>query len=95
MGLVASQARLLMLTAYKSDLEFKMQQISQRRMQLAAAATQAIYNEPAQAQLQSLDKQLEMQLKIYETQQKAVTTEYESVMKIIDKNIQMSFKYVS
>jgi len=94
MGLVASQARLLMLTAYKSDLELKMQQICQRRMILAAYATQAMYNEEAQVQLQSLDKQLEMQLKIYETQHKAVTTEYESVQKIIEKNIQMSFKYM-
>lgn len=95
MGLVASQARLLMLTAYKSDLEFKMQQISQRRMQLAAAATNIIYNEAAQAQVQSLDKQLEMQMKIYETQHKAVSTEHDSVVKIIDKNIEKSFKYVA
>ncbi len=34
MGLAASQGRLLLLTARRSDLEFRGQQISQRRMQL-------------------------------------------------------------
>jgi len=35
--MAASQARLLMLTARKSDLELQMQFVSQRRMQLANA----------------------------------------------------------
>ncbi|OGH99395.1 MAG: hypothetical protein A2287_04595 [Candidatus Melainabacteria bacterium RIFOXYA12_FULL_32_12] len=95
MGLVASQARLLMLTAYKSDLEFKMEQISQKRLLLAATAINVMYNQDAQAVLQNLDKQLELQMKIYETQHKAVSTEFDSVSKIIDKNIEKSFKYVA
>ena len=35
MGLSASQGRMLLLTARKSDLEFRAQQISQRRLILS------------------------------------------------------------
>lgn len=94
MGLCASQARYLMLFAYKSDLELKMQQISQRRLMLALQAQSVINNQSAQAQLQALDKALELQLKTCETQEKAVTTEVDSVKKIIDQNIEKSFKYM-
>ena len=35
MGLASSQARMLLLTARKSDLEYRAQMISQRKMNLA------------------------------------------------------------
>jgi len=71
-----------------------MQQISQRRLMLALQAQSVINNQSAQAQLQALDKALELQLKTCETQEKAVTTEVDSVKKIIDQNIEKSFKYM-
>lgn len=106
MGLAASQARLLMLTARKSDLELQWQFVSQARMQLANA-TSGLYNQMAnlnpgsgddqrlQAQiaaLQEQDKRLEMESKRIDTQHQAVQTEIESVQKVITKNIEMSFK---
>lgn len=93
MGLVAGQARLLMLTAYKSDLEFQMQQICQKRLMLSANAQMAMTNEGLQKQLQQMDKSLELMQKQIETQHKAVETEYDSAKKVVDKNIEMSFKY--
>jgi len=106
MGFAASQARYLMLTARKSDLEIQGQFINQARMQLANI-TGALYQitsnlEPESptvqsiqariAALQSIDKALEMQLKRLETQRDAIYTELEAVQKVISKNIQASFK---
>jgi hypothetical protein len=93
MGLVAGQAQILMLTAYKSDLELKMQQISNRRMQLASASSQAMNNESATAQLQNIDKQLEMQMKIYENQEKAIEATLESAGKVVE-NSAKAMKYM-
>jgi Na+-transporting NADH:ubiquinone oxidoreductase subunit NqrC len=106
MGLAASQARFLSLTARKSDLELKGQFINQSRMQLAALTGQlfsASSNlEPDSkaakllqariSRLQEVDKILEMQLRRVDTQQQAVQTEISAVQKVIDKNIDMSFK---
>lgn len=106
MGLGASQARFLALTARKSDLELTGQQINQSRLQLANVTNQlfsAVSNlepdstEAVQIQLrinalQTLDKSLELQLRRVDTQQQAVQTEIDAVQKVIDKNIDMTFK---
>jgi len=106
MGLAASQARFLTLTARKSDLELTGQQINQSRLTLANVANDLFNisstldpdsNEAIQIQLrinsiQSLDKALELQLRRVDTQQEAVQTEIESVRKVIDKSIDLVFK---
>lgn len=106
MGMAASQARYLLLTARKSDLEFTGQQINQSRTQLANV-TNELFNvatgldpdtdEAIEIQLrinsiQSLDEALELQLRRVDTQQKSVQTEIEAVQKVIDKNITQTFK---
>lgn len=55
------------------------------------AAAQAEY-ETKSAMIQAQDKMLEVELKQVETQHQAAQTEYESVKKVIDKNIERSFK---
>lgn len=138
MGLAASQGRLLMLTARKSDLEFQIQCINQRRTVLAVQSEQlirqyvnSIYQnddpstigtgnalpgfifsdntitgtdpvpqspiatgayEQQMALVQAIDKELELREKSLDTQHKEVETEYDAVKKVIDKNIEMSFK---
>jgi DNA repair ATPase RecN len=106
MGMAASQARYLLLTSRKSDLEFTGQQINQSRTQLANITNQLFTvatqldpdsNEAIQIQLrinaiQSLDQALELQLRRVDTQQKSVQTEIEAVQKVIDKNITLTFK---
>lgn len=106
MGLAASQGRLLMLTARKSDLEFQLQIIQQARMAIAnmmnalLPAGASLEPESGQmqamqmrmAQIQQKDKILEMQANRIDTQHKAVQTEIDSVKKVIDKNIESSFK---
>ncbi len=93
MGLVASQARLMMLLARRTDLEFTIQMISQRRTALAFQATAAARCYPQLAdQLRIMDRDLEIQQKNLETQHKIVTTEYDGIKKLVDKNIELSFK---
>lgn len=109
MGLAASQARFLALTARKSDLELNGQQINQSRLQLANVTNDLFSitsnldpNSPFAIQLQariqalqSLDKALELQLRRVDTQQQSVQTEIEAVQKVIDKNIDSTFKTFS
>jgi hypothetical protein len=106
MGLGASQARLLMLTARKSDLELHLQMVNQGRMQIANMVS-ALFNrqsnlEPDSADskrlqasissIQERDKMLELETKRLDTQHQAVQTEIDSVQKVISKNIESSFK---
>ncbi|HEY9687652.1 MAG TPA: hypothetical protein V6C52_11815 [Coleofasciculaceae cyanobacterium] len=106
MGLAASQSRYLVLTARKNDLELTGQQINQSRLQLANIAND-LFNtsttldpdtpDSIRLQLrinamQSLDKALELQLRRVDTQQQAVQTELEAVKKVIDKNVELTFK---
>lgn len=106
MGLAASQSRYLVLTARQSDLELTGQQINQSRLELAnvtndlfntATTLEPDSDESIKLQLrinaiQSLDQGLELQLRRVDTQQQAVQTEIESVKKVIDKNIDLTFK---
>lgn len=106
MGFAASQFRYMMLTARKSDLELAGQMINQARMNLANIVG-ALFNVTANlepdsvfmaqmqariAAIQAMDKALEMQLRRIDTQHEAVSTEIEAVRKVIQKNIQSSFK---
>ena len=106
MGFAASQARQMLLTARKSDLELQGQFINQSRMALAQITgslfTMSANLEPNSQQSQqlqarissiaSIDKALELQLKQVDTQREAVQTEQEAVQKVLFKNIQSSFK---
>ena len=106
MGFAASQARFLILTARKSDLELTGQQINQSRLQLTNITNQlftiltdldpesavAIQIQLRINALQSLDQGLELQLRRVDTQQEAMQTEIDAVKKVIGKNIALSFK---
>lgn len=55
------------------------------------AKAEAEYN-TAMAQIQSQDKKYDLQLKEIDTEHSAIQTEIDSVKKVIDKNIERSFK---
>jgi len=94
MGLADSQARLNMLTRYKSDLEFGMQMIAQKRTALTYQAMAAAEQYPELAQqLHVMDKKLESEMKQLETQHKIAKTEFDSVKKFVDDHAQKDFKY--
>lgn len=106
MGFAASSARLYMLVARKSDLEFQLQMINQSRMRLSNVMMRLFLlngnlepdspevrsREPILQAVQQQDKILEVMVHRIEKQHEAVTTEIESVRKVISKNIEMSFK---
>lgn len=114
MGLAASQARFLQLTARKSDLEFKGQQLNQERTINAHAMERLVEQMQAAAQVNddglltnpetyysieaeleqkhAIDRTLELELKNVDTQHQEVQTEVDAVNKVIDKNIDMTYK---
>lgn len=105
MGFAANQARLMGLIARKSDLELEAQFVSQHRMYLGNMVAGLFNlqsklepNSPAgkvlEARIQALqqaDKVLEMQLNRITSQREAVSSELESVRKVISTNIRDSF----
>lgn len=95
MGLADSQARLVMITRYKNDLEFGMQMIAQKRTVLAYQAQAAAEDYPElAAQYHLMDKALETELMTLETQYKIVSSEFDSVKKIVDDRAKKDFTYV-
>lgn len=111
MGLAASHARFLSLTARQNDIEFKGQQINQERTQnaygmedlieqLSLNAQDGLLTDPTEYSLiehqlelrQVIDRNLELDLKNVDTQHQEVQTEVDAVKKVIDKNIDMTFK---
>jgi leucyl-tRNA synthetase len=106
MGFAASSARLYMLIARRSDLEFQLQQIQQARLRLANVQDRVALSftnmepesqqqqqfEVMQASLQRMEKRLEIFAQRVTNQRDAINQEIDAVKKVIDNNIQSSFK---
>ena len=87
----ALNTRLLTLTMYKSNLEYSITSISNKRQQIAYQ-TMSLANvdwesDPRVKQLHAMDLYLELQQKNLETQQKAASAELESMQKIVENNV--------
>lgn len=95
MTIGAINTRLLSLTMYKSNLEFSITSITNKRQQIAYQTMQLSdadwESDPRVQQLQAYDQYLELQQKNLETQQKAATNELESMQKILDTNVKKDF----
>ena len=96
MTIGAINTRLLSLTLYKSNLEYSITSISNKRQQIAYQTMQLAdadwESDPRIQQLQAMDSYLELQQKNLETQQKAVASELESMQKILDTNVKNDFQ---
>ena len=109
MTVAALNCRMLTLTSYKADIEFRLQRIMEKRQYLsyktigiANQKSKAMQNEDEYAQyileqqenaINALDKIFEMNQQNLETQQKAASTELESIQKLLDTNIKNEIKY--
>ena len=107
MGLATSQIRLEFLTLYRDDLEYKMQLITQTKLQLASGETAILnagtdldpdspemkYLNQRCEKLKEIEKQLDASIQRYQTQLQAVDTELESAKKFVDADIKRSFSY--
>lgn len=91
----AINTNVLMLTQYKSQLEFSIMTISNKRQNIAYQTMQLSNvdweSDPRVKQLQAMDQWLELQQKNLETQQKSATAQLESYQKILDTNVKKDF----
>ena len=108
-GLAASQARLQMLVARKSDLEIKLQMIQQQRMQLANVSAslmqqasgldpqdpKAAHIQAQIASIQTEDKTLELQSQQISAELQAVEAEIEQIKETLRENTEDSFGNIS
>ncbi len=107
MGLASSTFRLMYLNAFRLDLENKIQVITESKLSLTRTISEmvSIGNDmdpesevvkqlnQRKERLNALDKKLDMQLEMYNSQLKMIDTEMESCRSLIDKNIQRAFSY--
>ena len=107
MGMATSQLRLAYLNAYRLDLEYKIQLITEAKMNLSKTGTELINvgtdldsDDPMVKKLEArkerlnvMEKKLDMQLQQYQNKLQMINTEYGSCEKMLNDNIQRSFKY--
>lgn len=107
MGLATSTIRLMYLNASRLDLEYKIQLISESKMNLGETVndlmnvgTDLSPDSPVVKRLEQrrerlylLEKKLDQQMLMYQNRLKMIEAEIESCQKMIDKNIEKAFKY--
>ena len=107
MGLLVAQMRLMYLHQQKSDLEYKIQLVTQARMSLSQTVSELVevgndYDpdspttkllQQRQAKLKVLESKLNHQMEEYQIRLKMVETEEQSAKAMLDKNIQGAFTY--
>ena len=95
MTISAVQANILSTTLYKSNLEFQIMNISNKRQQIAYQTMQLAdvdwESDPRVKQLQAMDSYLELQQENLETQQKSAAAQLESYQKLLDNNVKKDF----
>jgi hypothetical protein len=109
MGVAATQFRVLANKSQLSDYQFQAQMLNQAKMQLGASVGQ-LWNLTANldpnsptmqllnaqiAVIQQIEKGLDLQSNRLDLMVKALTTESESLSKILEKNISTSFKLLA
>ena len=109
MGMATSQLRLMQLMLHKLDLEYKVQLISEAKMNLSKTCTDLLNvgadldsDDPMVKQLEArkerlnaMEKKLDAQMAQYNTRLKMINSEYDSCKQMLDKNIERSFKYAA
>ena len=107
MGMATAQLRLMYLNAYRLDLEYKMQLISEAKMNLSKTCTDLLtvgtdlssddpmvkMLEARKERLNQMEKKLDMQMQQYQQKLQMINAEYGSCEKMLSDNIQRSFKY--
>lgn len=107
MGMATSQMRLMYLNAYRLDLEYKIQLITEAKMNLSRTVTDLLNvgtdldaDDPVVKKLEArkerlniMEKKLDMQMQQYQQKLQMIDTEMQSCQKLVDKNIKMSFQY--
>ena len=107
MGMATAQLRLTYLNAYRLDLVYKIQLISEAKMNLEKNCTYLLNvgtyldaDDPLVKKLEArkerlnvMEKQLDMKMEHYKQTLQMIETEYSSCEQMLQKNIERSFKY--
>lgn len=107
MGMATSQLRLMYLNAYRLDLEYKVQLITEAKMNLSKTCTDLLNVgsdldaddplikklEARKERLNIMEKKLDMQMQQYQNTLKMIEQEMQSCDQMLQKNIERSFKY--
>ena len=107
MGMATSQLRLMYLNAYRLDLEYKIQLITEAKMNLSKTVSDLLNvgsdldsDDPLVKKLEArkerlhvMEKELDMQMQHYREKIKMIEKDMESCEQMLEKNIERSFKY--
>lgn len=107
MGMATAQMRLMFLNAYRLDLEYKVQLISEAKMNLSRTVTDLLNvgtdldsDDPVVKKLNArkerlniMEKKLDMQMQEYQQKLQMIDKEMSSCEGLLQKNIDRSFKY--
>lgn len=107
MGLLSASIRKQYLIAYKNELEYKMQLITQAKMGLSESATELMKTgtdldpenpivkelEKRKERLNLLEKKLDTQMNEYQEKAKMVEKEIESCDAMFESNLKTAFTY--
>ena len=109
MGMATSQLRLMYLHAYRLDLEYKIQLVTEAKMNLSKTCTDLLNvgtdldaDDPMvkmlvarKERLNIMEKKLDMQMEHYKHKLEMINTEYDSCEKMLSENIKRSFQYAA
>ena len=107
MGVATNTMRIIYLQSYQSDLEYKIQLITQTKMGLSETVNDILNVgtdldpespevkklEQRREKLHLIEKKLDEQMQVYSQKLKMIEAEMESAKAMLDKDIQKSFKY--
>jgi len=107
MGVLVATMRMQYLTNLKCDLEYKIQLITQTKLNLMSSNNDLMqvgtdYDpespvvktlQQRQAKMKLLEQRLDQQMQNYQAQLRAVMTEYEAARGMRDRDIQETFRY--
>lgn len=107
MGLISASIRKQYLIAYRNELEYKLQLITQAKMGLSESVSDLLnvgtdldpespvikQLQQRQAKLNLLEKKLDMQMNEYQEKLKMVEREIESCDAMFESNLKTSFSY--
>lgn len=107
MGVLVATMRMQYLTNLKCDLEYKIQLITQSKLNLMTSNNDLMqvgtdYDpespivktlQQRQAKMKLLEQRLDQQMQNYQAQLRAVMTEYEAARQMRDRDIQETFRY--